>query len=95
MIILDSSIWIAFFNQKPMLISVYFYKYRNGRVITPEKNVRILYGKYNKNLKPDFSREEYTPGQRIKRECQMVVDSLFRYLRHKDKKDLERVQKRI
>ena len=58
-------------------------------------DLRVLYGEYNENLKPDSKKEKYNPEQRIRRECQMVVDSLFRYLRYKDKKSLERVQKRI
>ena len=86
---------IDFLNHKPVLISVYFYRYSSGKKIKPEKNVRVLYGEYNENLKPDFSREKYSLEQKIRRECQMVVDSLFSYLRHRDKKDLGRVQKRI
>lgn len=57
--------------------------------------MRIIHGRYNDNLIPDASNDKYNPKQGVRRECQMVVDSLFKYLRHKDKKDLERVQKRI
>ena len=86
---------LCFVGLKLVLISVYFYNYTRGKRIKHEKNVRVLYGKYNENLKPDFSKEEYTLEQSVKRECQMVVDSLFKYIRHKNKVDLERVQKRI
>ena len=61
----------------------------------PLDNMKVIYGRYNCNLIPDFANDKYTPKQGVRRECQMVVDSLFKYLRHKDKKDLKRVQKRI
>src|SRR3989344_1308268 len=86
---------LIFLKRMPVLISVYFNKYKKGKSIRPLDNMRVIYGRYNCNLISGSANEKYNPEQGVRRECQMVVDSLFKYLRHKDKKDLERVQKRI
>ena len=86
---------LIFLREKPVLVSVYFNRYQEGEPIKPKSNMRVIYGKYNNNLIPDSANEKYNPEQGVRRECQMVVDALFKYIRHKDKKDLERVQKRI
>ncbi len=86
---------IVLLNKHPVLISIYFYKYSQGRKANPPKNVRILSGKYNHNIKPDFSKDRYTNKERIKRECQLVMDFFFKYLRCEDKIYLEAINKRI
>jgi len=86
---------IAFVKEKPILISVYFYKYKEGKEIQEPPNIKILFGKYNDKIKPSFSKETYKHRRKIKRECQLVVDFFFKYLRTKNKKYLEPIQKRI
>jgi hypothetical protein len=86
---------ITFIKEKPILISVYFYKYKEGKEIQKPSNVKILYGKYNNKLEPDFNKDTYTSKEKIKRECQLIVDFFFKYLRTKDKKYLQFIQKRI
>lgn len=86
---------IAFVGKKLILISVYFYKFKDGKKIKEPKNVSIIYGEYNSEIKPDFSEDKYSPKEKIKRECQLLIDFFFKYLRHKNKKDLEPVEKRI
>ena len=83
---------IAFIKEKPILISAYFYKYQEGKDIQKPSNVKILYGKYNDKIKPDLSKDTYNNKEKIKRECQLLVDFFFKYLRTKDKKYLQSVQ---
>ena len=86
---------IAFIKEKPILISAYFYKYKEGKEIQKPSSIKILHGKYNDKIKPNFCKDSYTHKEKIKRECQLLVDFLFKYLRTKDKKYLQSVQKRI
>lgn len=86
---------IAFFKDKPILISAYFYKYRKGKEIKIPSGVKIIYGKYGNKIKPDFSEDFYNKEEEIKRECQLVTDFLFKYLRSKNIKYLNYIQKRI
>ena len=86
---------IAFVSGKIVLISIYFYKYKLGKKVDVPSNVKILFGEYNDQIIPDFSNDKYTNKEKIKRECQLLVDFFFKYLRRKDKKYLSSVQKRI
>lgn len=86
---------IAFLKEKPILISAYFYKHKEGKEIQKPLDVKILYGKYNNKIKPDFSKENYTSKERIKRECQLVIDLFFKYMRSKNKECLKAIQNRI
>ncbi|MAF36121.1 hypothetical protein CL622_03325 [archaeon] len=86
---------IAFVREKLVLISVYFYKYKEGEDAKSHPNIKILYGKYNDNIKPNFNKETYDNEEKIKRECQLVVDFFFKYLRTKEEKHLASIQKRI
>lgn len=86
---------IVFVKKKPVLVSIYFYKYKKGKKVRSPRNVKVLYGNYNNSIKPDFSKGTYSHKQKIKRECQLVIDFIFKYLRSGDKKYLWYVQKRI
>lgn len=92
---------IALLKQKPILLSVYFYKYKKGKKLKKPKNTKIIFGTYNKSVEKDFNaqkhfaKDSYTKKEKTKRECQLVTDFLFKYLRSKNKKYLEFVQKRI
>ena len=86
---------LAFLKEKPILLSVYFYKYSEGEKIQKPLNVKIIFGRYTDKIKPNFSKDTYTDKEKIRRECQLVIDFLFKYLRCGDKKYLESVQKRL
>jgi len=86
---------IVLIKEEPILISVYFYKYKEGGDIQKPSNVKVLQGKYNCRIKPVFTKYTYTNKEKIKRECQLLTDFFFKYLRTKDKKYLRSVQKRI
>ena len=86
---------IAFVGSKLILVTIYFYPYKAGKPCFFEDNVRVLYGEYNDNLKPIFKKDTYNSGEKTIRECQLLIDSFFKYLRTKDKKYLEAVKKRI
>jgi hypothetical protein len=82
---------IVFIQKKIILVTIYFYKYKKGKEVKPPKNIKVIVGKYNNNLKPDFTiKKRY-----IKRECQIAIDFIFKYLRTKNKKFLKNVQKRL
>jgi len=55
----------------------------------------ILISVYFYKSKKKSSKEKYSGPQKIKRECQLAVDFLFKYLRSNNKKYLESVQRRI
>ncbi|MDP1729133.1 MAG: hypothetical protein Q8L27_02950 [archaeon] len=86
---------MGFVNKKLVLLSVYFYDFVEGKVIKAPKNVKVLYGRYNDSIKPDFSGDKYTSKEKIIREAQLAVDFLFKYLRRKDKLYLKFVDKRL
>jgi hypothetical protein len=87
---------IVFLGNKLVLLSVYFYKFIDGdKIKTPEK-IKVIHGQYNNSIRPDFSIDSYTNKQKIKRECQLVIDHFFSYLRHKNRLDkLESINKRL
>ena len=86
---------IVFFKNKPILISAYFYKYASGKNVQAPLDIKIIYGKYNNKIKPYFSKDIYNKKDKIKRECQLVTDFLFKYLRSKNIRYLNYIQKRI
>ena len=92
---------IAFLKEKPILITIYYYKFKDGKEIKKPRNVKILFGVYNKeidksfNSPEHFAKDKYTSKEKIKRECQLLVDFFFKYLRSGEKDYLNSVQKRI
>ena len=87
---------LVFIGKRLTVITTYFYLFKEGKPLMkfPE-NLKTLYGTYNTNTQPNFSKDTYTPEEKIKRECQLLVDFLFKYLRSKDQKYLNSIQKRI
>ena len=61
---------IAFVGRKIILISVYFYKFKEGEKTREPKNVKIIYGNYNNEIKPDFSKDRYSHKEKVKREAE-------------------------
>ncbi|HJX50221.1 MAG TPA: nucleotidyltransferase domain-containing protein [Candidatus Nanoarchaeia archaeon] len=92
---------IVLVNKKIVLITIYYYKYEKGREIKASKNVKIISGGYNEGIEKSFNspghfaKDKYNHQEKIKRECQMVTDFMFKYLRTKNKEYLKSVQKRI
>ncbi len=77
-------------------MTIHFYRYKEGDLCKPqEDNIRVLKGDYNVNIQPDFSKDTYSQEEKIKRECQLLTDFMFKYLRTKNQKYLQSVQKRI
>lgn len=86
---------IIIVENKLALLTINFYDYKNGPKAKTPKNMKILKGQYNKNLEPTFTRETRTGVRKVKRECQLLLDFMFKYLRSGDKKALHAVKKRI
>jgi len=92
---------IALLKEKPILITTYYYNFKDGKEIQKPHNVKILFGVYNKEIEKSFNspehfaKDSYTPKEKIKRECQLLTDFFFKYLRSGDKDYLNSVQKRI
>lgn len=86
---------IALLKEKVILISVYFYVYQEGSKVQTPLNVKILHGEYNDIIKPDFRKDSYTQKEKIQRECQLMIDFFFKYLRTKNRKYLRSIQRRI
>jgi len=73
-----------------------------GRVARPYYEIVFVRNKlilisiyFYKDRRNKHKKDTYNPKQKIKRECQLTIDFLFKYLRTKNKKYLESVQKRI
>jgi len=84
------------FNGKKVLLTVYFYRFKKGEEIKKRKisrNIRVLYGCYNSNLKPSFKKEKYNKKERTIRDKQLYLDFLFKYKRTKDKKLFSTIRK--
>ena len=86
---------IALIKGKPILISAYFYRYKRGKKIKGPSNTKIIYGEYNDKINSTFSKDNYNQKEKIKRECQLITDFLFKYLRNKDVNNLNIVQSKI
>ena len=86
---------IVLLKTKPILISVYYYKYKKGKKISPRKDMKILYGTLTSNIMPEYKKGKFTGKDKVRRECQLVADFIFKYIRSKEIKYLEYVQKRL
>ena len=86
---------IVFVKDKPILISVYHQKFAKGKETKAPKGVHIVYGSYNDNLVPDYSKAKYKLKDKIVRECQLVTDFLFKYFRSRGKTYLGYTQRRL
>lgn len=86
---------IVLVKNKPILITVYSQKYSAGKIIPPPSNVKVVYGKYNDKLLPDFSKDKWTMKEKVIRESQLAIDFIFKYIRSKDEFYLNAVQKRL
>jgi len=80
---------IVLVDKKLALITAYPYKAGKKINKIPE-NVLVLKGEYCEQIE---NQKEYTEKERAIRDNQMFLDFLFKYLRTKDKKYLETVDK--
>ena len=85
---------LIFVSDKLCLLTIYFCKFREGKTIKPPIDKKVIFGNYNNNYRPS-GRNSYTVKQRIRRENQLILDIFFKYIRHREKKYLEWVAKRI
>lgn len=81
---------LCLIDKKIVLITIYFYN--AGRVKNIPKNGEILYGNYFEQIEHKGNLN-YNKENRIKRDNQMLLDGLFKYLRSKDKNYLKWVDK--
>lgn len=70
------------------LITAYFY--RPGKKMKNLENSLLIYGDY---YEPTENQGDYTKEERRIRDSQMFIDFLFKYLRTKDPKYLEKIEK--
>ena len=89
----------AFFNQKVILITILYMGKIEGEKTDPPKKIKIVKGHYTKSMdKAIFSEgnpNEYLREEWVVRKRQVIIDELFKYLRHKDEKTLEDIQKKL
>lgn len=90
---------IILYKEKVVLLTIYFYKFQKGNSIEKE-SINVLKGEYNDKIdeifeKNFFKKDKYTIKEKIVRENQLVLDFLFKYLRKKEDKVFERINKRI
>ena len=88
---------IAFCRNKPVLITIYFYEYKGGKKVKPPQSIKVIHGKYRKIEHDDWTKKKsiYNQKERLRRECQLVTDFLFKYVRSNDRQYLKYTQKRI
>ena len=77
-------------NKKVVLITVYYYK--AGKLEKIPSNGKILYGDYFQQIEHKGDRK-YTSKQRAIRNNQMFLDGFFKFLRSKDKRYLNWIEK--
>lgn len=77
-------------NNNLFLISVYFYK--PGKKKPLPKNAISLFGNFYEE-KEHKNNLVYTKEEKEKRNNQMLVDLLFKYIRHKDKSLIKSIEK--
>lgn len=75
---------------KLVLITVYFYK--AGKLAKIPKNGKIIYGNYYSQIEYRGNLK-YNRNERMRRDNQMFIDGLFKFLRSKDKKYLSWIEK--
>ena len=85
---------LIFVSNKLCLLTIYFVKFFPGKSIKPPKDKKVIFGDYNNHYHCS-GRNTYNVKQKIKRENQLILDIFFKYVRHKEKKYLEWVAKRI
>lgn len=83
---------LCLIGSKLVLITIYFYK--SGKEINLPKNGKIVYGKYYSQIEHEGNLNYDVKG-RIKRDNQMFLDGLFKFLRTKDKQYLSWIDKYI
>lgn len=91
---------IIFYNNLPVLLTIYFYEYETGNKIEVPKDILVLQGNYNDKIENIFQKEfgkvdEYSKDELINRKCQLIMDFFFKYMRSGDEKYLGFVQKRL
>jgi hypothetical protein len=78
-------------------LTIYFYKFKKGKIIDCPKNVRVLKGEYTSSIDLIFNSEIlkkdiYSNSQLIVRKRQLIIDFFFKYMRSKDKAVFDIVQ---
>ena len=91
---------IVFYKDNPVLLTIYFYIYEDAQHCEPPKNVKILQGVYNSKIESIFEEaiqqnDSYTNEKLITRKCQLILDFFFKYMRCRDEKYLDMVQKKL
>lgn len=91
---------ICLLKKKVILITIYFRKNIKGNKINPPEKIKILKGLYTDKIQKIFDmnwnkKEELTSKQKINRECQLIVDFLFKFLRTGSEKHIKLVQERL
>ena len=81
---------LCLIENKLVLITAYFYDF--GNKIELPKNGRIIYGDYYSQIEPKGNLN-YNDAEGIKRNNQMFIDGFFKFLRSKDKKYIEWIEK--
>ncbi len=77
------------------LISIWFGKYKKGGKISSSKKILVLNGDYMDYMKYIPDKGFYFGKSKVKRECQGLIDWMFKYLRTKNNSTLEHIHKRI
>ncbi|MGV8172175.1 MAG: hypothetical protein ACP5OA_05800 [Candidatus Woesearchaeota archaeon] len=91
---------VVLYKDYPILLTVYYYKFEKGLEHIIPKNIHVLQGKYTNQIERIFQREinkkgQYNGKDLIYRKCQLNMDFFFKYMRSKDDKFLQHVNKKL
>ena len=86
---------IAFVEGKIAVISIWFGLYKEGESGVVPEYIKVLHGEYMPYMGYIGDEGSYEGKDEVRRECQSVVDWLFKYMRNGDEECLLHVQKRI
>ncbi len=86
---------VVLVNKKPVLITIWFGKYSKKKSTIPPKEIKVVFGDYFSYMSYIIDDKEYKGERKVKRECQSVIDRLFKYLRSNEIENIEKINKKI
>jgi len=91
---------IVIYKNNPILLTVYYNRLEKGENCIVPKHINVLQGRYNDQIERIFQREINKKGQYIgkdliARKCQLNMDFFFKYMRSRDDKFLQHVNKKL
>lgn len=91
---------LIFFHEKPVLLKINFFKLKEGQVADLPEGMKVLQGEYTDSLEQiksesNLDKLNLSKSDKTTLENQRLIDSFFSYMRTKEDKYLEDVQRKL